>query len=211
MSCDEAKLYRTFSALHEDTDKGWVWLCLDENRGFSSRMTIRISRPEVKQSIYCEYRALDDNFLRTYDASEDTTIIYFTTKHEASNRAIRVDLSNLGDVIVLSDWYRKGLGGFKTTARSGGVQSLKICKPWCSLWADLRAACQHPEPGVRVGTRVAILGTWLGVTALLPAIVEVEPIKSHLECYLHYPAIYALGLCVLFGFVCLFAGRGFER
>src|SRR5258708_31240790 len=69
MSCDEARLYRTFSALHEDTDKGWVWLCLDENRGFGSRMTIRISRPDAKRSIYCEYRALDDNFVRTYDTS----------------------------------------------------------------------------------------------------------------------------------------------
>jgi hypothetical protein len=211
VSCEDSTNYRTFGALHEDTDKGWVWLLLGETTGLSSRMTIRISRPEAKRSIYCEYRALDDNFVRTYDTSEDTTSIYFTNKQNAPRRDILIDLSSLGDVIVLSDWYRKGLGGFNTTARSGGKQKLNICKPWFPLWADLRAACQHPEPGVRVTTRVAILGTWLGVTALVPAIVEVEPFKNYLECHIHHPAMYALGLCVLFGFVCLFAARGFKR
>ena len=38
--------------------------------------------------------------------------------------------------------------------------------------ARLRGACHHPEMGVRVGTRLGVLGVWLGVGAI------VEPISK---------------------------------
>ena len=34
MSCEDPKNYRIFAALHEDTDKGWVWLLLDKDKPF---------------------------------------------------------------------------------------------------------------------------------------------------------------------------------
>jgi hypothetical protein len=119
----------------------------------------------------------------------------------------RVDLDKVRDVIVVSGWYRRALGDLKT----GRHQQLKICKPWFSHWADIRAACQHPEPGVRIATRVAILGTWLGVSAFLPALSEVQPLKCWLEHSMRYPALGTLVLAALFGVACLFAGRGVKR
>jgi hypothetical protein len=47
-----SKDYRVFSALHEDTDKGWVWSLLDGAEGLASRTTIKISRG--CRSVYCE-------------------------------------------------------------------------------------------------------------------------------------------------------------
>ncbi|MGA2157536.1 MAG: hypothetical protein ABSH37_24270, partial [Bryobacteraceae bacterium] len=153
-----------------------------------------------------------------YDSSDYTTSMYFGVEErnhvrqkelarDAARRRDPVDLDKVRDVIVISDWYRKALGGFET----GGPQHLTICKPWCSQWADLRAACQHPEPGVRVATRVAILGTWLGVAAFLSALAEVAPVKCWLEHSIRYPALYALVLAALFGVWCLIAGRGVKH
>jgi hypothetical protein len=50
---------KVFAALHEDTDKGWVWLSLDGH--FTARMTIKIFHG--KESVYCEYRKLENNFV----------------------------------------------------------------------------------------------------------------------------------------------------
>src|ERR1700674_5054526 len=174
MSCQVSKMYRVFAALHDETDKGWVWLTLDPQKGFLSRSTIRIVRG--KYSVYCEHRNFDANFVRRYDATDYTNGMYFPDKQSASRRE-PVDLDQLHDVIVVSGWYRSALGGFKTEGFGGAPQQLTICRPSFGAWADLRAACQHPEPGVRVATRVAILGTWVGVAALLSALAEVQPLK----------------------------------
>lgn len=208
MSRREVKTYRVFAALHEDTDKGWVWLLLDPKKGFFSRSTIKITRGS--RSVYCEHRNFDENIVRRYDATDYTNCMYFQDKKTAANRG-PVDMSKLYDVIVISSWYRSALGGFSTEGFGGVPQELEISRPRFSLWADLRAACQHPEPGVRVATRVGILGTWLGVAALLPALAEVQPIKQILEEHIPYATLKTLALVVVFGVVCLFAGRGIRR
>jgi hypothetical protein len=197
-----------FAALHEDTDKGWVWLRLDPKRGFLSRSTILIRRGD--RSVYCEHRNFDKNFVRKYDASEDTHCIYFPDKTAARERG-PVDLGAVSDVIVMSGWYRSALGGFETEGFGGEEQQLEILKPRFSGWADLRAACQHPEPIVRIATRLAILGTWLGVAALLLAFAVVKPVNSLLEQYVEYPELAALGLAAAFGVLCVYTGRGVAR
>jgi hypothetical protein len=182
--------YRVFSALHEETDKGWVWTLLEEAEGFASRTTIKISLG--RRSVYCEYRSIDENFVRLYDGRDNTRCIYFKTKDQAKHGDPVGDLASLRDAIIISDWYRKKLGGFGTTnGESGQRQALEISKPRWPFWADLRAACQHPEPGVRVATRVAILGVWLGVTGLLVAL----------------PEPWAPTVSVLLGVGCVWAGR----
>jgi hypothetical protein len=206
--------YRVFAALHEDTDKGWVWLLLKECEGFRSRMTIKISRGQ--HSVYCQHRNFDENFVRKYDSSDETTSMYFGIEEkdharqkdlarDAVRHRVKVVLPE--DVIVISGWYRRALGDLKRGSR----EQLTITKPWFSPWADLRAACQHPEPGMRIATRIAILGTWLGVTAFLAALAEVAPLKGWLEHNISYPALWALVLAGLFGIACLFAGRGVKR
>jgi hypothetical protein len=205
------KPYRVFAALHDETDKGWVWLSLNEAGGFRTRMTVRIACG--KRSVYCEYRGLDANFVRRYDANDETTSMYFGTtvqdhaaQKDLAQTAVRhrekVDLQQVSDVIVIGDWYRKALGGFRT----GGKQSLAVSVPGCSQWADLRAACQHPEPVMRIATRIAILGAWLGVAGFLPAVAEA--LKPWLGPFEPYPALGAQVLAALFGIPCYLAGRG---
>ncbi len=79
---------KIFAALHEDTDKGWIWLSLGD--AFVSRMTIKILKG--KESVYCEYRKIDDNFVNMYNRCE----------HRKS-----IGGQKWQDVIVISDWYRK--------------------------------------------------------------------------------------------------------
>lgn len=202
--------YRVFAALHEDTDKGWAWVSLGKR--FESRTTIRITREfgGRKRTVYCEYREIDANFVKTYDSREDTACMYFAD-HVAAKRAKPEDvqLAQLGDIAVISKWYRRALGDFETTKRGGGHQKLSFDEPCARWWRDLRAACQHPEPGMRVATKIAVLGAWLGVTALLPAIVEADPLKGWLvEHCVRYPTLAALVFCSIFAVFCIIAGRG---
>jgi hypothetical protein len=87
--------YRVFGALHEDTDKGWVWVLLDDKL-FASRTTIKISRRDNrrKRSVYCEYRNIDDNFVKQYDRNDDTTCMYFTDKNQARQHCPVVNLAS---------------------------------------------------------------------------------------------------------------------
>lgn len=215
MSCMQ-NTYRMFTALHEDTDKGWVWLLLSEKQGFRSRNTIRITCGN--RSVYCEHRNFDENFVRRYDAADDTTCMYFgltepdhAKQKDIAQHAVRhrdkVHLTLVSDIIVISSWYRKALGN----PDKNNPQPLTICKPRSSQWADMRAACQHPEPTVRIAMRAALVGTWLGVAAFLPAIAAVQPMKSWLEETIRYPEFIALLLAAAFGIACLFAGRGVQR
>jgi len=170
MSAPPCGPYKVFAALHDDTDKGWTWISLGDR--FESRTTIRIKREfnGKRRAVYCEYREIDDNFVLRYDRSEGTKCMYFPN-HAAAKQAKRndVQINQLGNIAVISQWYRKalGMGGSETAARGGSDPKLCFDEPWFRWWRDLRAACQHPEPGIRVATKIAILGTWLGVTALL--------------------------------------------
>lgn len=215
MSCHKGR-YRVFAALHEDTDKGWVWIRLSQLEGFQSRSTIKIK--SGSHSVYCEHRNFDANIVRKYDSSDSTTCIYFGDdkasffeRKQAARHAVEhrehVDLTKFDDVIIISGWYRVALGGIEVDK----THELKICRPTFALWADIRAGCHHPEPAVRIATRLAILGTWLGVAAFLPAFFEVQPIKSWIEPWVHFPAFSALAVAGLFGIVGLFAARGIRR
>jgi hypothetical protein len=203
--------YKVYASLYEDTDKGWVWAPLGKD--FQSRTTIRITRKSAGRSwaVYCEYREIDANLVKMYDAAENTERIYFNSKSTAQTAKRKdIDLGNLGNVAVISDWYRRALGGFDTFKRSGALQSLSFDQPHWAWWRDLRAACQHPEPGVRVATRVAILGTWLGVTGLLFAVSD--PLGSWLAAHcVPRPTLVVPSLSLLFALVCAFAAKGIRR
>lgn len=183
-----------FAALHEDTDKGWVYLKLPPE--FESRTTVKILRGQ--HSVYCEYRKLDPNF---------ANIIY--NERLRCGRIISGPEDSWSTVVVISDWYRRALGGFEPGEPSPPFVNLVVRKPPFRLWADLRASAQHPEPGVRVAAWIAIWGLWLGVTGLLLTVLEVETVKKWLEPCLGSPFLFVcVPVSVILFILCWFASKG---
>ena len=198
--------FKLYPALHEETDKGWVWL-YDPKR-FKSRMTIRITCG--KKHVYCEYRELDNNFITMYNERPHTPSIdpemnWHARKANGQMFEMK-DPGHFADMIVIGGWYRNALG----IPRGQSEADLTTDCLAFSNWADLRAACQHPEPGVRVSTRVTLGGTWLAVVGILFAFEEIvrEPFKAYLSHREFLMATGALSLAVLFSI--FFAGRGIK-
>lgn len=142
--------YKVYAALHEETDKGWVWLKVANG---VPRTTIKLTNAEKSRTAYCEYRELDERFVKRYNK-------------DAEHCKLPKTPEDWEQVIVISDWYRRALGGLELQTKV----DLQTYKPLCFFWADMRAACHHPEPGVRVATRLAVFGTWLGLSAFLFAV-----------------------------------------
>ena len=192
--------FDVYAALHEETDKGWVWF-LDPN--LTSRMTVTIVNGH--KTLYCEYREIDENFLTLYNERSHTRKIDPEgTWAEAHQKHDLHKLNNprkFQNILVISGWYRDALG----IGEKAQSCNLDIKRPRCSAWADLRAACQHPEPGVRVATRVGLLGTWLGVLGL-SAFVDAlkQPPGQLLTC----SSLSTVGVAVAFAIMCVIAGKG---
>lgn len=198
-------LFKVYAARSEDADKGLVWL-YDED--FTSAQTIILKNRKKKKwlvfnrTVHCTYRELDHNFIVEYNERKHTRKIdpcdlWLCYPKSAYKEA---DQQKLKGFLVISEWYRNALGGFKT---GEGPVELVIKKPWLSPWANLRAACQHPEPGVRVATRVAILGTWLGIVGVLFALPD-----DWKNCYLEYTGHSLLWTFLILAVLCFVAGRG---
>ncbi len=141
------------AALREEMSNGWVWL-----DGFQSRTVIRIKNLKTGRSVICQARELDDNFIKHYNLSSN--------RHN-----INMDDST----IVMSGWYRDALGipGTKEADnRTGRVTLTVCCYEW--IWGQLRAACHHPDIVVRLGTRLGVLGAWLGLLGVALSLVQTD-------------------------------------
>lgn len=149
--------YSLYAGLNDDTDKGWFWSRKD---GTLTRTIVLLRNRASKRSVYCEYRELDQNFVKRYNHAHQD----FDPKYSLPTNPARWH-----NVLVLSGWYRDALGRL----RSQTNVDLEIVEPSLQSWAALRAACQHPDPGVRVATRLAVIGTWLGLVGLLFAILSI--------------------------------------
>jgi hypothetical protein len=73
------------------------------------------------------------------------------------------------DTIMISQWYRDALG-IKTTSKDNQTDRYKLgLRPVPRIvgwYGWLRAGCQCPDPVVRIGTRLGVLGAWLGLLGL---------------------------------------------
>ncbi len=147
--------YSIYAASSDESDKGWVWTM---KKGTLARTVVLLKNRSLKRSVYCEYRELDRNFVNRYN---DAHKIFDEKYSLPTNRA------KWESILVLSGWYRDALGRLKQQT----TVDLEIIEPSFSSWAALRAACQHPDPGVRVATRLAVIGTWLGLVGLLFALL----------------------------------------
>jgi hypothetical protein len=154
-------------ALHEEANEGWVWIS-----GLPSRAIVRISNPVKRREIFCQVRKLDDNFRKIYNDDP---------------RKRRFHIIN-ADTIVMSQWFRDGLGEIETTDgdNKNGLADLEIvtydhCWRW---WGSVRAAAHHPEIIVRIGVSLGVLGFGLGLVGLLPTLLEILGIPKTCQPYI---------------------------
>ena len=131
------------AALADETNDGWVWICGPALRSVRSRAVIKFRRPTAGRSVYAVARIIDRNFLKRYNGDP---------------AEIRADIDEISNTIVMAEWYRHALGIRETTKSSGHPVGLSVVE--CSLpcWNSLRAA-SHPDPVVRLGTRLGAVGT----------------------------------------------------
>lgn len=205
------RCFEVYAALNEEADKGLVWMF---DTSLESGRTIILERPKAKKwhlfkrRVYCTYRAMDHNFVVRYNEQKHTRKIdpddsWLCSPAVAYKKDS--DRKKLESIIVINEWYRNALGGL---IRGKRVR-LVVRKPWCPPWANLRATCHHPDPGVRVATRLGVLGTWLGIIGLLFALEE--PLKDQLKCYSTHPMLIAVVMpAVIIGILCYIAARGVD-
>lgn len=152
--------YVVRAALHEEANAGWVWL-----EHFPSRSLVKIKNGKTDQSVVCEVRRIDKNFLEKYNKAP----------------RINIESSNHHQSVAMSQWYRDALGIPTTTDANNktGTVDLSIEKCRFPVWADIRAACSHPDIVVRLGTRLGILGGVLGVVGLVPVVTSLIGFSSY--------------------------------
>jgi hypothetical protein len=148
--------YIVFAALSDQTNEGWIWFC---NPSLRTRTIVRMHHLETDRVVYCESRKIDPNFLAQYKQSAR-------------------EIENPDEALVMSEWYRNALGGFATTSITGVQIKLDITPAKIPGWRSLRASCHHPDIAVRVGTRLGVLGAWLGLVGLVPALLELTNLNT---------------------------------
>jgi hypothetical protein len=153
------KPYRIYAALSDETNAGWIWFSCPP---LPTRTIVKVRHPKNSRVVYCESRKIDHNFVREY------------------NKPPRTNIDNSCEALVLSEWYRNALGGFATSSMSGDQVKLEITTAQIPVLRSLRACCHHPDIAVRVGTRLGVLGTWLGLVGLVAALPELATLNS---CY----------------------------
>jgi hypothetical protein len=146
--------YKIYAALAEEENEGWVWL---KDQNLTTRTPIKIHNPVSGRSVFCVSRRIDPNFLKRYKDGPHTCEIQGADEEKA---------------LVISEWYRDALGGLD--ARKEVM--LHISKLKVPIWRELRAACHHPDLIARIGTRLGVLGAWLGVIGVTaPALEYLDP------------------------------------
>jgi hypothetical protein len=161
--------FQVFPGVHDEADKGWVWFYEKE---LKTRRTVRIANPATRKAIYCEYRALDHNFVTLYNEQPHSRNIepagtWFSAPRTAYRGERREQLIG---VLVINEWYRLALGVLRTGRPVPLVVQQR--RGLYSLWGGIKAGRHHPDPGIRMTTGLVILGTWLGVAGLLFAAIS---------------------------------------
>lgn len=128
---------KIFAAREQDAHEGWVWLYKPE---LPQRCVIKITNLANTKIIYCEALQIDENFLKQY------------------NQEPRYFINTRNDTIVMSEWYRAGLGGISTN--SDVELSIKPCQ---SFIGQYQASIHHPQTVVRLAARLGALGLILGL------------------------------------------------
>lgn len=145
------KPYKIFAARLEDVHQGWVWL---QSHTLPPRSVVKITNTTNGKSVYVEALQIDDNFEKEYS-------------REGSGR---LKIEDAASSLVLSDWYRGGLGGLATK----GAEAPLLVRPANSLWGRLRACTGHPQIAVRLATWLGVIGVALGLISLIALWPEIK-------------------------------------
>ena len=143
-------------ALREESNAGWVWVGGPRLKDVKSRTIVKIKRP-WHRGVYTDVRMIEDNFLAQYNPGCERK---------------RTPIQPGEDTIVIGEWYRNAIGIKSGEEPSVVVKEVGGLKKILGF-ASLRAACHHPDPVVRLGTRLGILGAWLGLLALADPTLKV--------------------------------------
>lgn len=145
---DSSMEYVVYAALHDESNSGWIWLSRPQ---LGSRSLIRVKNLDNGRKVLCQLREIDDNFVALYNAR---------------SRTFRLQSYHREKAAIISDWYRSGLG-IRNTQSSVNLEVTPACIP---CWHAIRACCQHPEPVVRLATRLGVWSLVLGSLGLALAI-----------------------------------------
>ena len=165
--------YIVRAARADESNSGWIWIGGPSHFNPKQRSIVKITREGFGRGLYVDARPIDKNFLDRYDPEGETASdspkgakkrirIHRTT--DDKNAEYGTVLAKL-DTIVAGQWYRHALGISRTTFLDPGKNGidLKIEKVDYLGVEALFAACHHPDLTVRLGTRLGVLGVWLGL------------------------------------------------
>jgi hypothetical protein len=173
--------YTVFAALAEQTNEGGIWF---RSPDLPTRTLVKIYNPATGRSTFCYSRRLDSNFVREYN-----------------DRPHTVKIKNPDRAMVISEWYRQALGIRSTSFFSKQDVPLTITPQRLETWGALRAACHHPDIVARIGTRLGILGTWLGLVGIA------APILDLLDMTKCARVVSLIAVAVVAGLIAWIAGR----
>ena len=140
---------KIYASLQDDLSEGFVWL---KKPGLPARGVVKITSPETKKSIFCESLQFEGNFLHKY------------------NQAPRHTITNQESSIVMSAWYRAGLGGLETQEE----YPLEITGAH-SCYGKIRACLDHPQLVARVAVWLALLSVALGAVGIVLGVISIWP------------------------------------
>jgi hypothetical protein len=141
--------YKVFAALHVEAREGWIWLPPNPNL---TPGTVEVRNPRNGRSIVCEMRLADTNFKRVYNAQDGT-------RH----------LPDVGDFVVISDWYRRCLGILDTKSEIP-LELEETTNRWSRY---VRLFVEHPSPVVRTSIVLGLVSFGLGGLGLLLGLLSV--------------------------------------
>jgi hypothetical protein len=148
--------YAIFPALHEESNCGWVWLALPN---FKPRSIVIVKNRATSRAVYCESRTLDENFRLLYNERPHT-------------RKISEGLHE--NPIVISDWYREAL---QIDKELGGGVDLTVEEAKALGWRCVRSTCHHPDPVVRLASRLGMFGLALSVFGATAGLVQGSAVR----------------------------------
>ncbi len=131
---------KTYAALSEDINNGWVWL---PESIVTTRNTVKISNLATRKSVFCEALPAGDNYL----------------KRHAKQAGYKIE--DKSSAIIINEWYRTKLGIIKTQE----IEHLEIV-PCDNLCGQLRASLEHPQNIIRIASKLGILSVVLGILGI---------------------------------------------